>query len=360
LNTVNLETDPTQVEWHATNDANSPVISNVSAMGPGTYYAFYTVASGKCRLVGSVVNVSNYQLGDPEYGNCLGLVCYNNGWNNVQATSIGAVKSYTIGSKTFTATYTLNSGTSVFYPNYTPGGIFGTMTLDMAGVRNGVMTTTFSTPVYSMDLGWDDFDMSETTSFQFYDQNNNLIPTTTLQTTLVFSGAQTTISYPVNGTIKVMATNSGNISGADTQIRFNFPGTIGISKIVATAVNPLSGDNDMFLIGGCIAGNCYKPATLDAGNTYPTQQGITALGRAGANNSNWPMVRQSAWTALESKEKGFVVNRVATTAALANITNPVEGMMVYDIEAKCLKVYTIKEGDTNPAWWCMTTSACPD
>jgi hypothetical protein len=234
------------------------------------------------------------------------------------------------------------------------------MTLDMAGVRNGVMTTTFSTPVYSMDLGWDDFDMSETTSFQFYDQNNNLIPTTTLQTTLVFSGAQTTISYPVNGTIKVMATNSGNISGADTQIRFNFPGTIGISKIVATAVNPLSGDNDMFLIGGCIAGNYYKPAILDAGNTYPTQQGITALGRAGANNSNWPMVRQSAWTALESKEKGFVVNRVATTAALANITNPVEGMMVYDIEAKCLKVYTIKEGDTNPAWWCMTTSACPD
>lgn len=176
LNIVNLEADPSQVEWHATNDANSPVIANVTAMGPGTYYAFFTVASGKCRIVGSVVTVSYFVPTDAGYSTCL----------------------------------------------------------------------------------------------------------------------------------------------------------------------------------------CYKPGVLDTGNTYPTQQGITALGRAGVKNSNWPMVRQSAWMALESKEKGFVVNRVETTAALANITNPVEGMMVYDIEAKCLKVYTIKEGDTNPAWWCMTTPACPD
>ncbi|WP_154656906.1 autotransporter outer membrane beta-barrel domain-containing protein [Epilithonimonas tenax] len=105
---------------------------------------------------------------------------------------------------------------------------------------------------------------------------------------------------------------------------------------------------------------CYKPATVDAGNTYPTKHGITALGRAGADNENWPMVRQSAWTVLESKEKGFVVNRVNNTADLVNITNPVEGMMVYDNQANCLKIYTLKSGDTLMGWHCFTTPACPD
>ncbi|WP_456233886.1 beta strand repeat-containing protein [Soonwooa purpurea] len=109
-----------------------------------------------------------------------------------------------------------------------------------------------------------------------------------------------------------------------------------------------------------VKNQCYKPGIMDAENTYPSQQGITALGRAGANNGNWPMLRESAWTVLESKEKGFVVNRVATTAGLANITNPIEGMIVYDTEAKCLKIYTLKEGDAAMAWHCMITPACPD
>jgi len=105
---------------------------------------------------------------------------------------------------------------------------------------------------------------------------------------------------------------------------------------------------------------CYKPAVLDTGNTYPSKHGITTLARAGADNENWPMVRQSAWTVLESKEKGFVVNRVATTSGLANITNPVEGMMVYDEEADCLKIYTLKSGDTLMGWHCFITPTCPD
>ena len=83
----------------------------------------------------------------------------------------------------------------------------------------------------------------------------------------------------------------------------------------------------------------------------PTRHGITALGRAGADNSNWPMVRQSAWTVLEAKTKGFVVNRVANPAT--DITNPVEGMMVFDTTAQCLKIYN------GTVWSCYTTPACP-
>lgn len=105
---------------------------------------------------------------------------------------------------------------------------------------------------------------------------------------------------------------------------------------------------------------CYKPAATTGGTAMDANHGITALGRAKTNTDNWPMARKGAWTVLESKEKGFVVNRVATTAALANITNPVIGMTVYDTEAKCLKIYSVKEGDTNANWHCFNMQTCPD
>ena len=112
---------------------------------------------------------------------------------------------------------------------------------------------------------------------------------------------------------------------------------------------------------------CYKPAVTDS-NIYPTKHGITSLGRAGTDSDNWPMVRQSAWTALESKTKGFVVNRVkfnASNQPVADdgttlvITSPVEGMMVYDTTNNCLKVYTSNDGGSSFAWHCMSTQACP-
>lgn len=117
---------------------------------------------------------------------------------------------------------------------------------------------------------------------------------------------------------------------------------------------------------------CYKPgATPTAGSpALSTKVGITSLGRAGAaSTDNWPMVRKGGWLALEAKTKGFVPNRVKFNASnqpvaadglTPVITAPVEGMMVYDITNKCLKMYTLKEGDTSMAWHCISTQACPD
>ena len=96
---------------------------------------------------------------------------------------------------------------------------------------------------------------------------------------------------------------------------------------------------------------CYKPATT-TGTVLPTNHGITALGRAG----NWPMVRTGAWTVLEAKTKGFVINRIATTVAVTAISNPVIGMMVYDAEADCLKINT---DGTSSGWKCFNTQTCP-
>lgn len=100
---------------------------------------------------------------------------------------------------------------------------------------------------------------------------------------------------------------------------------------------------------------CYKPATT-SGTTEQTKHGITSLGRAGAENGNWPMIRNGAWTALEAKTKGFVINRIATTVLVEAIPNPVEGMMVFDIEADCLKINT---DGTSTGWKCFNTQTCP-
>lgn len=103
---------------------------------------------------------------------------------------------------------------------------------------------------------------------------------------------------------------------------------------------------------------CYNPVT-NTGTGTPVNHGITLLKRAGANNGNWPMNRSSAHTALESNTKGFVITRVPTSG-LSAITNPVEGMMVYDTTAKCLKIYVVD--NTTPAntgWKCFSTPACP-
>lgn len=109
---------------------------------------------------------------------------------------------------------------------------------------------------------------------------------------------------------------------------------------------------------------CYKPGISGSGEA--TKVGISALGRTEINNDNdnWPMVREGGWIALESFTKGFVPNRVEFDSSNKPVGIPtanfVEGMMVYDTTNNCLKVYTLKEGDTGMAWHCMNTQTCPD
>jgi hypothetical protein len=59
-----------------------------------------------------------------------------------------------------------------------------------------------------------------------------------------------------------------------------------------------------------------------------------------------------AYTALDAKTKGFVINRVPTSA-LSSIT-PVVGMLVYDTTANCLKMYD------GTGWFCYTKQTCND
>ncbi|QOW10701.1 hypothetical protein Q73A0000_10095 [Kaistella flava (ex Peng et al. 2021)] len=128
-------------------------------------------------------------------------------------------------------------------------------------------------------------------------------------------------------------------------------GASGVASIIYSYYNAISGCTSTttlyITVGVC---GCYNdPAT---GTGADSQHGITLLQRAGADNGNWPMIRKSALTVLESNTKGFVITRM-TTAQVTAIVAPQEGMMVYDTTLKCLKLYD------GTAWSCFNTPACP-
>lgn len=162
-----------------------------------------------------------------------------------------------------------------------------------------------------------------------------------------------------------LVTAGGTVSGGSTTVTQNLcagagcvnPAT-GIPQFAtlpsgySNASGQSVGDSQNKLVNGCY---CYKLPEKVAGNPNPVKHGITALNRAESDNSQWPQARQSAWTVLESKTKGFVVNRLTTSEIAAIPTaNLVEGMMVYDKDAHCLKIYN------GTLWSCFNTQTCPD
>ncbi|WP_144284021.1 DUF6923 family protein [Chryseobacterium echinoideorum] len=181
-------------------------------------------------------------------------------------------------------------------------------------------------------------------------------------TAVATSGSTTTVSGTQTGAINdlVGLPAGGSVTYTITvNIPIDFTGDLfNIASVTAPAnitdldqANNIATDTDS-------SSACFKPATT-TGTVLETQHGITSLNRAGntASGSNWPMVRKGAWTALESKTKGLVVNRL-TTAQIASIpsSNLVEGMIVYNITLNCLQVNTT---GTPSGWSCMSTPTCP-
>lgn len=143
-----------------------------------------------------------------------------------------------------------------------------------------------------------------------------------------------------------------NITGGDFTIDFESEALVkGLTcgtEICKSIRSVIFVAKTQFKLEKCV---CYNPVSNKGAGT-PVYHGITTLNRAGAQNGNWPMVRNSAHTVLESNTKGFVITRMATTE-LSSITNPEEGMMVYDTTEKCLKIYA------DGAWKCFNRPACP-
>lgn len=183
--------------------------------------------------------------------------------------------------------------------------------------------------------------------------------------------ASTDVNYAYRGQIKVLANgiNTGtpaqvvsriaNASGVPELVNYaevNTSGSAGVANNTdgTSDVGQGIGDSQNASLNSCI---CYKP-TVTTGTVLDTNQGITSLQRAGAVGSNWPMVRKGAWTALESKTKGFVPNRLTTAQITAIPTaSLIEGMMVYNVTLDCLQINT---DGTATGWKCFNNQTCAD
>lgn len=172
------------------------------------------------------------------------------------------------------------------------------------------------------------------------------IGSTTNVTSIQTGAINDLVSLPVDGTVTYT-------------VKLNIPITFAGNLVNTVTVTPPTNSTDSNMANNTATDTnlnerCYKPAAT--GTTTETKHGITSLGRAGAENGNWPMVRNNAWTVLESKTKGFVINRIPTTVAVNALPNPVIGMIIYDEEADCLK---INIDGTSAGWKCFNTQTCP-
>ena len=136
-------------------------------------------------------------------------------------------------------------------------------------------------------------------------------------------------------------TNPSDLAGLADNTDVPGPTTADIGQGVGASTNAA--------VNACICYNDPNTGTVGA----DTKHGITLLKRAGATPQpdNWPMERKSAFTALESNTKGFVITRM-TTAEINALTGQ-SGMMVYDTDLKCLKLFN------GTAWSCFNTPTCP-
>ena len=79
---------------------------------------------------------------------------------------------------------------------------------------------------------------------------------------------------------------------------------------------------------------CSKPGATGIPNSG-TRVGISI--RDVRSSGNWPFDVNNGFLTLESNTKGFVITRISSPETA--ITQPVEGMIVYDTDDNCIKLY---------------------
>lgn len=120
----------------------------------------------------------------------------------------------------------------------------------------------------------------------------------------------------------------------------NTASTMGIPTIAGTGQS-IGDSQNAAIHSQCIA-YCTKPGDFSIAG-IPTKVGITNQTKL----TGWPQSVPNGHITLESKENGFVITRVAKSA---DIADPKEGMMVYDIAAQCVKLYN------GTVWKCIQRS----
>ena len=330
----------TSIQWWTTitRDPGTQV-ANTSVVDPGTYYAFYDPLIVTCP---SMITVSYYLPSDPEYADC-GPICTEKVDGQDFAANDGSPQTFTQPGTNYGFVFDIFKLDNSFNLN-----INGT---DLA--TSEIQFQSNLTPPPGINIRFVDGDLYEVDTPEIWSMTGTA-SAPLIRVTISPTGMVKLYGSKISGgPLFPLELFNGN---ALNTISWNHgaPNTI-IATQVVTGPTYISGTGYGLNVVPCA---CYDDPNT-TGTAVPTNHGITLLQRAGADNGNWPMIRSSAYTVLESNTKGFVVTRIPT-ADFVNITNPIDGMMVYDTTEKCLKIYTVDEvTPSNTGWKCYSVPACP-
>jgi hypothetical protein len=160
-------------------------------------------------------------------------------------------------------------------------------------------------------------------------------------------------SVSISSTVNCFTTISGNMiySGSGTSLYtylgggyFRISSPTPYTELIVSGVGQWNGAAIMLcaesVVASCFPTNAPNWTTA----TNFTQTGISEL--SNAYRTGWPRTIPNGFIAMESKNKGFVITRVKTVNDIP-IGERVEGMLVYDISAACVKLFN---GST---WHCI-------
>lgn len=143
--------------------------------------------------------------------------------------------------------------------------------------------------------------------------------------------------------------NDGSSAVLNITAKVNYSGNFTNTANISGDINDADNSDNSSSSTPNVQTVCYEDSNTSSVG-ISSKFGITTLKRAGINT--WPTIRNSAHLVLESNTKGLVLTRIPKNS-LGNITNPAEGMIVYDLTDKCLKVYA------DGTWNCFSTPSCP-
>ena len=250
------------------------------------------------------------------------------GLQNINVTTYDEVGGVTCPSQTsgFCPNFVVETGTfdfefTVTKPDYLINAISGS-------IEAGVYTGTISVENTS------DLDATSPVTISFYCMNLDGTPSTTLLGTA-------TLSTPIAA--NEVLTETYTFSGASCP-------TSEVYAVIEEASNCLCTEED----GMTFSVTCQKPGA--SGAALASSIGI--LTKGDPTVSNWPMSVPNGYIVLDSEQKGMVITHMTT--GQINALTPVDGMMVYDTDLGCVKLYrgTAPGTDATRTGWNCIEEGC--
>ncbi|MWB95396.1 DUF4347 domain-containing protein [Flavobacterium sp. GA093] len=160
-------------------------------------------------------------------------------------------------------------------------------------------------------------------------------------------GANFTNANLVNSSIAGGNSGTGYTGSSTIPIIQNLGNTVGSTGVPTIAgTGQTVGDSRNGLVNSCI---CYKPGVTSGTGGLPSVTGISNFLGLPGNPKYWlTNMPKNGALVMGSKDKGFVITRIANPETVITGANAVKGMLVFDTAANCLKMYD------GTQWFCLT------